>query len=158
MANTVERELGWDDIIENDGSGWELLPEGDYEFTVTGFTRGRFDGSARMPACKKAELELTLAGPTGPVTLKHNLFLHSKSEWALCQFFTSIGQRKHGEQLRMDWGKVVGANGRCRVVVRTYTKRDGDEGQANDIKKFYAPDEAGELQPTQAQGWTPGAF
>lgn len=158
MANTVERELGWDDIIENDDSGWELLPEGDYEFTVTGFTRGRYEGGPKMGPCNKAELELSLAGPAGPVTLKHNLFLNSKCEWRLCQFFTAIGLRKHGEQLKMDWGKVVGAHGRCRVIVRTYTKKDGSEGQDNDIKKFYELDEPGELQPTQAQGWTPGAF
>lgn len=158
MENVVDRELNWDDIIENDGSDWELLPEGDYEFTVTGFTRGRYEGGPKIGPCNKADLELSLAGPNGPVTLHRNLYLHSKNEGMLCQFFTAIGQRKRGEQLKMDWSKVVGAHGRCKVTVRVFIKRDGSEGQSNDIKRFYAPDEAGEMQPTQAQGWTPGAF
>ena len=35
-----EREFGWDDEIENDNE-FQILPDGDYNFTVTGFERGR---------------------------------------------------------------------------------------------------------------------
>ena len=31
-----EREFGWDDEIENDNE-FQILPDGDYNFTVTGF-------------------------------------------------------------------------------------------------------------------------
>ena len=40
------RELGWDDEITSDSGGFLLLEEGDYDFTVTAFERGRFPGSA----------------------------------------------------------------------------------------------------------------
>lgn len=41
-----EREFGWDDEIENDNE-FQILPDGDYNFTVTGFERGRHQGSAK---------------------------------------------------------------------------------------------------------------
>lgn len=52
-----ERELGWDDEITKDDD-FALLPEGDYNFTVVKFNRGRHNGSAKLPACNKAEIEL----------------------------------------------------------------------------------------------------
>ena len=75
-----ERELGWDDEISKE-SEFTLLPEGDYNFTVVKFNRGRHNGSAKLPACNKAELELSVddgKGNTG--TVYHNLFLHTKTE------------------------------------------------------------------------------
>lgn len=50
--------MGWDDQIENDGQEFIILPEGGYNFTVTEFERGRFPGSAKIPACNKVTLTL----------------------------------------------------------------------------------------------------
>ena len=47
-----EREFGWDDEIEND-SEFQILPDGDYNFTVTGFERGRHQGSAKLRRATK---------------------------------------------------------------------------------------------------------
>ena len=103
MANTnmMEREFGWDDIIENDGPTWVLLPEGTYPFTVTEFERKRHPGSAKLPPCWKAELTIAVEGAEGTANIQHNLFLHSKCEGLLCAFFTAIGDRKHGQPLKM---------------------------------------------------------
>lgn len=38
------RELGWDDEIEK-GADYVLLPEGEYDFTIESFERGRFEGN-----------------------------------------------------------------------------------------------------------------
>lgn len=155
MAN--EREFGWEDVIENDGGAWELLPEGDYSFTVVNFTRGRHPGSAKLPPCNKAVVTLAVQGPSGVVNMDHNLFLHSKCEGLLCAFFTALGMRRHGEQLRMNWPGIVGKTGRCHITVRTYKKDDGTEGQSNDIKKFLEPEQPVSAA-TAGQGWTAGAF
>lgn len=58
MADYINNNAGmdWDDAIENDGQEFIILPEGDYNFTVTDFERGRFPGSAKMSACNKATL------------------------------------------------------------------------------------------------------
>ena len=55
-----EREFGWDDEIENDNE-FQILPDGDYNFTVTGFERGRHQGSAKLPPCNKAIITLNVA-------------------------------------------------------------------------------------------------
>ena len=41
MTNNQGHELGWDDQIEKGGSDFIVLPEGDYDFVVTEFERGR---------------------------------------------------------------------------------------------------------------------
>lgn len=139
MSNTTEREFGWDDEIEKDGGDFPLLPEGDYDFTVKSFQRGRHNGSEKLPACNKAELMITIWGQDESIDIKHNLFLHSKVEGMLSAFFMAIGQKKHGEKLKMNWNTVVGAKGKCHVYVDIYTN-NGQEYKSNKIKKFYAPD------------------
>jgi hypothetical protein len=149
-----ERELGWDDQIENDGPDFTLLPAGDYDFVVTEFERQRHNGSEKLPPCNKAVVSLKFETPEGSTTIKHNLFLHTKTEGMLCAFFTGIGQRKKGEKLNMNWNAVVGSTGRAKVSVRTYKNKDGEERTINDIKKIYEPDE----NKPASVGYTPGSF
>lgn len=153
MSQEVERELGWDDEIEKEGSGFILLPPGDYNFTVAKFERGRFQGSNKMPPCNQAKLELTIHSPEhGDVTVFHNLMLHTKTEGFLSNFFTGIGQKKPGEKLRMNWNAVVGAKGRCKIVENKYMSR-GEERVNNQIDTFYPYEEylkhARQQQPMQ---------
>lgn len=98
-------------------------------------------------------LSITIDAPEGRAVIKHNLFLHSKCEGLLCAFFSSIGQRKHGEKLKMNWSKVVGSKGRCKVGVQEWVSdRDGEKKQSNEIKRFYEPVEK------PAQGFKAGEF
>lgn len=154
----LDREFGWDDVIENDGKGWVLLPEGEYPFTVQSFERKRYGGSAKLPPCNQAELTIEIdGGDLGKATVFHSLFLHTKTEGLLCAFFTSIGQRKHGEPLRMNWPAVIGAKGRCKVYIDKWTGRDGKEHESNKIEKFLEPKESEKATPA-AESWKPGAF
>ncbi len=155
--SNVERVFEWDDIIQNDSPDYVVLPEGDYEFTVLKMERKRFTPgpNAKLPPCNQADILLQIAAPNGDIsTFTHSLFLHSKCEGMLCAFFTAIGQRKHGEALKMNWAKVPGSRGKCKVGVHTYTKKDGTQGQSNEIKKFYEPEEEVPIQ----KSFTPGAF
>ena len=43
--------MGWDDEFE-EGSEFLLLPEGDYNFTITQFERAYFNGSDKLPASR----------------------------------------------------------------------------------------------------------
>lgn len=138
-----DRELTWDDEIENDTPAFVLLPEGVYPFTVLGFERKRFGGSAKLPPCNQAELEIELCGgDSGRATVKHSLFLHSKTEGLLCAFFTSIGQRERGQRLRMNWAAVTGAKGWCKVIVEDWIDREGKTRQSNRIQAFLPPEQA----------------
>lgn len=155
----MDREFGWDDVIENDGKGWVLLPDGEYPFTVLSFERKRYGGSAKLPPCNQAELTIEIdGGSLGKTTVFHSLFLHTKTEGLLCAFFTSIGQRKHGEPLRMNWPAVIGAKGRCKVYIDKWTGRDGKERESNKIDKFLEPEGAAEAAAQTTGGWRPGAF
>lgn len=130
------REMGWEDEIQHD-SEFQLLPEGDYNFQVVNFQRGRHAGSDKLPPCNKAILTIKLWNGSASTTLEHNLFLHSKCEGLLCEFFTAIGQRKHGEKLVPRWNELIGSTGTCKVSVRKWEGRDGDKRESNDIKRFY---------------------
>lgn len=151
------REYNWDDEISQDSAEFALLPEGEYEFSVTGFERGRYPGGAKLPSCPKATVSLRFEGVEGVAVIKHNFFLHSKCEGLLCAFFTCLGMRKRGEPLRMDWPGTVGRTGRAKITVRSYTGNDGREYQTNDVKQFLEPENA-PAAPAAAQSWTRGAF
>ena len=136
------KALDWGDEISNDNT-FVILPEGEYDFTVISFERGRHPGSEKLPPCHKAIITLKLYDSKGnEAELKHNLFLHSKCEGMLCNFFTAIGQRKRGEPLRMNWQSVTGAKGKCKISVRTWkNKNTGEDMQSNEIKSFIEPKE-----------------
>ena len=157
--NTTDRALSWDDEFTNEQQEFMLLPEGEYAFEVTGMERARFEGSAKLPPCNKAELVLLVEGPGGEATIKHNLFLHSKCEGLLCAFFTAIGLRRHGQPLRMRWD-IQGRTGMCHVGVREYTGKDGETRKANEILRFLDPEDAPKQTQLGAgtQQWQPGSF
>ena len=133
MDNNI---MNWDDVIENDGQEYILLPEGDYSYRVTGFERGQFPGGPKFPPCPKASLTLTVDTEQGTATARVDLLLYRTVEWKMAAFFRSIGQKKHGEKVVMNWNGIVGARGRAHIKPRTYTK-DGEERQVNDVDRFF---------------------
>lgn len=150
----VERELGWDDEIEKDsGGGFIVLPEGDYDFTVGKFERGRFKGSDKLPPCNQAKVELIIHSPEhGDVTIEHLLFLHTKTEGLLSNFFSGIGQKRKGEKLRMNWPAAVGARGRLKLYIDKYKAKDKEtEYTSNKVKSFYPYEEVFGQTPAAPQ-------
>ncbi len=135
------RELAWDDTIEEDGPEFVTLPAGDYDFEVTDFERARYQGGDKLPVCNQAivhiRIEGEVDGETRATTIKHNLYLHTKTEGLLCAFFTAIGHRKKGEQITMNWDKVVGSKGRAKIGIRKWTNKDGETFEFNEVKRFY---------------------
>lgn len=156
MGQVVEKELGWDDTIEKESS-FILLPDGDYEFTVTEFLRARHEGSENLPPCNKAILTINIKTKQGESNIKHNLFLHSRTEGMVSAFFLGIGLKKHGEPFKMNWNNVIGSKGICKVSTRLY-----DGKQYNDIKRFYDPEKDKNINvcnpSAPAKAFKPGAF
>ena len=127
--------MNWDDEISNE-SQFILLSEGVYDFTVTKFERAWHEGSAKIEPCPKAVLELTIDSPQGRAIVKENLLLANSLEWKLCQFFKSIGQKKHGVAFKMDWSKVLGAKGKAKIIINEYVGNDGNQYKNNKVDYF----------------------
>ena len=142
------KALNWDDEIVKDSGEFTLLPEGDYTFKVVNFERAWYDGSDKIPPCNKAIITIKIEAPEGTAELKENLFLTTKTEGLLSAFFASIGQKKKGEPLRMNWNKVIGSTGRVKVGTRSY-----NDNTYNQVKRWLSPEE-----PKSAGGFKPGAF
>lgn len=149
MDNAMEKALNWDDEISKE-SEFELLPAGEYSFTVESLERGRFDGSDKMSACPKADLTLILKTTDGKEAKAFDtLYLHSKAEWRLSQFFTAIGIKKKGEPLRMNWGQVPGSTGRLKLSVNKYKSKDGEDRENNRVERYL---------PYEQKAFTAGKF
>ena len=104
-----------------------------------------------MSACPQANLTLAITDPVSGKRgqIKDTLFLHSKAEWKLSQFFTAIGQKKKGEPLAMNWNAVPGSTGRLELSINQYTDRNGNKAENNRVKKYL---------PKEQKVFTPGQF
>lgn len=141
-ADQPAGELGWDAQIEDDSSGYKPLPDGDYIGRVLTVERDRHNGSPKIPPCPKAVVKLLLQEKPGKTReLTMNLYLHSKMEWKLSEFFRAVGQKDHGERIRMDWTAVPGS--RIRVNVKTTNSKgnDGKERSFTNVDHCYDYDE-----------------
>jgi hypothetical protein len=146
--------MDWNDAVENDGQEFTLLPAGEYPFRVAKFERARYKGSDKIPPCNEAKLTLDVGDAEKSTTTAVRLFLVKSQEWKLASFFRSIGARKHGERMVMDWNKVIGATGTCKVKVRKWTgtgDNAGKEYEGNEVDKFLDPVE----QPAETVGAAP---
>ena len=154
------RIMDWNDTIQDDGQEYVTLPEGDYYFTVSEFERGHFPGSPKIPACNKATLTLDIENDRGVATAKVDLILYRTLEWKIASFFRSIGQKKHGEKVVMDWNKVVGTRGKAHIKPRSYTGKNGEERQANNVESFIDCDDPNSLVEAKEEElpWNKGGF
>ena len=141
IRNNQNMEMDWNDAIESDGQEFVVLEEGDYNFEVTGFERGRFPGGQKIPACNKAALTLQVKTENGVAICRTDLLLYRSLEWRLSAFFRGIGQKRPGERLVMDWNTVIGSRGRAHFKPRPYTDKDGNDRVANEVDRFYDWDE-----------------
>ncbi|MGM0124709.1 hypothetical protein IGI37_002103 [Enterococcus sp. AZ194] len=134
-----DHELGWDDTITQDSSeGGIVLAPGDYIFEVVKFERARYtpkSSSSKLPPCNMAKIELKIESNQGTATVFNNLYLHTSTEGLLSAFFASIGQKRKGEKLKMNWGLVTGARGVVKIKNRTY-----NDSIYNDVDRFYPSD------------------
>ena len=143
------KELGWDDQIQEDGKEFITLPEGDYDFTIDHYERGRSQGKGKLPPCNMAIVHFLIRNPHGEdIIVKENFVLHTSLEWKLSELFASVGQKQKGEQIRMNWNSLPGSTGRCTLYIEEYEK-NGEKRTINKIKK---------LHPYQPKRFKPGSF
>lgn len=135
MAEEV-RAIGWDEEITVEKEPeFVLLEPGEYNFTVTSFERGHYDGSSKLPACSVAKLALKCSNGIQETTVFVNLFLVSNQKWKLTHFFKSCrliaADIPEGVNYAMPWSRVIGAQGRALIKNREYNDK-----QYNEVEKF----------------------
>ncbi len=141
----IEREYGWNDTITKDADEYIILPEGDYDFVVENFERARHEGSEKLPPCNKAIVNIRVYAPNGEkVIVRHNLFLHTRTEGMLAAFFAAIGQKKKDQPLSMNWNTVPGSSGRCKITTKEY-----NGNKYNEVKRFYPKEDSKSYIPGQ---------
>lgn len=142
MANSKGCAIGWDDEIIDPGEPeFVLLTPGVYNFTITGFERGHFDGSKKMDACSMAKLTLRCSNGVQETTVFTNLFLSSAVAFKLSKFAKSIGdmpaESTSGQKFHIDWNNIIGKSGKCRIKTRVYNGKD-----YNEVDDFIVPNPA----------------
>ena len=141
---TMSQGFGWDDeVVEQT---FELMPEGDYHFTVTGMQRGWYEPKrpGKISACNQADIELSFswlnaAGQRRNNKLTYSLKLTQSLAFLIWQFFEGVGLHTHGDGMtRFPWDKIVGCKGIAKVP-----QREGSTGRRfNSGDSVYTPDKA----------------
>lgn len=137
--------FGWDDeVVEQP---FELMPDGDYRFTVTGMERAWFEpkrADSKISACNQANIELTFnwtsaGGFRRTSKLTHKLKLTSSLSFLIFKFFAGIGLHTEGDGMKkFPWDKIMGRKGIARI-----SSYQGNNGQTyNSIDDIYTPDKA----------------
>lgn len=158
MANSKGYAIGWDDEIIDPGEPeFVLLTPGVYDFTITGFERGHFDGSEKMDACSMAKLTLMCSNGVQETTVFTNLFLSSAVAFKLSKFAKSIGDMPagstSGQKFHVDWNNIIGKSGKCRIKTRVYKGKD-----YNEVDDFIVPDPAAAPVPAPMPQAAPAAY
>lgn len=152
MAEMQDVALDWDVCEADPDDGHHgrraLLPEGFYPFRVERMERERYQGSQKMPQCPMAKLTLAVAGTDGSETqVQQRLYITRNRLWKVSRFMEAVGRGRNADgKVIIDWGGIEGAGGFVKLKVRSYTGRDGQERQTNDVEWFVRPEE-------QQQAW-----
>lgn len=144
MAEMEGRELDWDESIPSDTEGFELIPEGDYDFVIERYERARSQGSNKLPPCNMAIVYFRVNNCGREVVVRENFILHEKFRWKLAQLFIGVGAKIVNETVQMNWGMLPGATGRARVSLDP--DRNDPDKKYNHIKKIY-PKEIKQFEP-----------
>lgn len=136
------RSFDWTDEISYDGEGFTMIEPGDYDFEITDIEKTK---TARGDNMAKLTIKVYDGESQGSIT--DNIVLNEKCEWKISQFFRSIGLKKHGQTIHMDWNRVQGAKGRLRVKKDSFTGRDGVERESRAVDRYFDPVQADDDVP-----------
>lgn len=126
--------MGWDDEISAEPTQFITLKPGEYEFTIKSVDKKHFDGSEKMAPCNMAQVNMVIDTEEGQANVSTNLFLNSKAEWRLSQFFECIGMKKPGQKGFHPQWNLSGWKGKCKVSNREY-----NGNVYNEVKQFILP-------------------
>lgn len=147
-----DRALSWDDEIEKE-SEFQRIEPGEYTFTVVNLEKGQFNGSEKMGPCPMVTATLRVDVGGRNVDLKDTLYLHTKAEWRLSQYFLSLGLKKKGEKTKQRWNESMGRSGRLKTKIDQFQGREYVK-----IDAYLEPGTAIPVTANTAVGFAPPSF
>lgn len=131
------RELAWDEVID-DGEGYPervVFEPGDYDFTVKSFERGKAKDTGRNMAI----LDLEVTDGSKKSVVRDWIVLTNKTYWKAANYFRSVGMKKHGEDIKMDWKGSIGKTGRCTLIKEEKISKKGNPYDVNYVYNYNDP-------------------
>lgn len=134
--NRDYEEIPMDQPFDYEGD-FKLIPDGEYDFRVISLERKEVEAGEKSPQHRKVEFAMEIfdhGDRIGKVT--DNIPMLGKFKWKYVAFGRSIGQVAPDQTkgILIDFRKVIGAEGRCKVSVRKFKKRDGSDGESNQVE------------------------
>ena len=136
--------LGFNSEVVAEVKEFTLLPPGKYPFTITNVEKGYTDvATAKIPANTPKEVVTLEAdgGDLGKNKVTERLYWIPSMMWKVSNIFIATGLAKPNEKFMANPDLLIGKTGTLELKHRKYEKNDGTEGTANEIAKFYKPDE-----------------
>lgn len=125
-----------------DDNTFEVIPDGDYHFTVESHEVG-YSSSEKMPPNTQVitcylEIPIMKDGELITVSVRNNLNIYKKAMFAIRQFTDSIGLTPEKGKASIDLTKIDGKTGVCAITTRTSAAGN----DFNNVQLFYAPSKA----------------
>ena len=125
-----------------DDNTFDILPDGDYHFTVASHSVG-YATSDKMPPNTQQipcylEIPYIKDGEVKIVEVRNNLNIYKKALFAVRQFVECIGMVPEKGRMNVDLEKMDGLTGVCAITTRE--SKNGNE--FNNVQQFYPPSKA----------------
>ena len=128
--------------LELDDNTFEILPDGDYHFTVASHEVG-YATSEKMPPNTQQiscylEIPFMKDGEVKTAKIRNNLNVYKKALFAIRQFVECIGMVPEKGKVKIDLEKMDGMTGICSIT----TKESSKGNEFNNVQYFYPPSKA----------------
>lgn len=131
-------ELNINNLVLDDNS-FEVLPDGDYHFTVKSHEVGYATSEKLPPNTQQIKCNLEIPfekdGSIKYVTVRNNLNIYSKALFAVRQFVECIGMAPEKGKASIDLEKMDGLTGVCSII----TAESSRGNEFNRVQQFYPP-------------------
>ncbi len=127
--------------LELDDNTFEVLPDGDYHFTVESHELGYYSGTSdKIPANTQQiicylEIPFYKDGILTTAKVRNTLNIYKKALFAIRQFVECIGMVPEKGKMSVDLEKIDGMSGICSIT--TFEGNNGNE--FNRVQQFYPP-------------------
>lgn len=161
-----DQVFGWDDTgrVAEDAQ-FDVLPEGEYDYEVRDVKFDRYnkrnEGSTIPNGCPMAVVHLWCTNEKVKGMAFERLYLYGGGLGRISSFFKSCGLIEADApaddpmpaSFKQMFDRSVTTTGRCKLTVRTYKDKDGNDQKSNNVR-FHMPEPKPrpQAQP-QAGGW-----